>query len=189
MLPEISLNILDVAQNSISAEASHIRIEVAEGSADHSLKVVIADDGRGMTKETVEQVIDPFFTTRTTRKVGLGVPFLKQAAECTGGAFSIASEPGVGTTVTATFHTDNIDCMPLGDINATIHSLVTMNTGIDFRYERSVDGASFVLDTEEFREILGDVPFDEPEVSGFIRSFLEENESEIINGGEGAAGR
>ncbi|MCD8300961.1 MAG: sensor histidine kinase [Clostridiales bacterium] len=181
MLPEISLNILDVAQNSISAGAKLIRITVDEQVGDHSLKVIIADDGCGMSAETLEHVTDPFYTTRTTRNVGLGIPFLKQEAECTGGDFSIESEPGVGTTVTALFKTDNIDCMPLGDIGATIHSLVTMNTAIDFCYTRVVDENSFVLDTGEFREILGEVPFDEPEVSQFIRGYLEENERELIS--------
>ncbi len=184
MLPEISLNILDVAQNSISAGATLISVDVLTRTEDSTLKVTIADNGCGMDAEALEHVIDPFYTTRTTRKVGLGVPFLKQEAECTGGEFSIESEPGSGTTVTAVFHTDNIDCMPLGDVNATIHSLVTMNTGIDFRYTRAVDDVSFVLDTSEMREILGDVPFDTPEVSQFLRDFLEENERELFNGGE-----
>lgn len=181
MLTEISLNILDIAQNSISAEASLITIIVESLTGDQILKVRIKDDGRGMTKEVVASVIDPFYTTRTTRSVGLGVPFFKQAAECTGGEFVLESEPGVGTDILAVFHTDHIDCMPLGDVNATIHSLITMNTGIDFYYERIVDGKSFVLDTREVREMLGGIPFDVPDVSIFLKNYLEENEAEILN--------
>ena len=180
MLPEISLNILDIAQNSISARASLIQIKVETDSDRNLLNVTIADNGKGMTEEMLTAVTDPFFTTRTTRSVGLGVPFFKQAAECTGGNFSVSSFPGSGTTVTAQFHTDHIDCMPLGDVNATVHALVTMNPSVDFIYERRADDRSVCLDTRQMREILGDVPFDQPEVAAFIRSYLEENETEIM---------
>lgn len=179
MLPEISLNILDIVQNSISAQASCITITVEENRQDQTLKVIIADDGKGMTKEAADSVVDPFFTTRTTRSVGLGIPFFKQEAEMTGGSLDIRSCVGVGTTVTAVFYTSHIDCMPLGDINATIHSLVTMNPGIDFKYIRKIDDRSFTLDTAEMREILGDLPFDLPDVSVFIREYLMENEANI----------
>ncbi len=179
MLPEISLNILDIAQNSISAEASLIHIKVETDSDRFLLTVTVADNGHGMTEEMLTTVTDPFFTTRTTRSVGLGIPFFRQAAECTGGSFSIQSACGRGTVVKACFHTDHIDCMPLGDINATILGLITMNPAIDFVYERRTDARSFVLDTREVREILGEVPLDLPEVSEFIQSYLEENETEI----------
>ncbi len=181
MLTEISLNVLDIAQNSISADASLITILVETLSKEHLLKVQIRDNGRGMTKEVVNSVIDPFFTTRTTRSVGLGVPFFKQAAECTEGTFDLESMPGEGTDIQAVFHTDHIDCMPLGDINSTIHSLITMNTAIDFYYERKVDEKSFVLDTREVRQMLGGIPFDVPDVSLFLKNYLEENEAELLN--------
>lgn len=180
MLPEISLNILDIVQNSISADATFIQIQVETDTVRHRLKVVIADNGKGMTEEMLTAVTDPFFTTRTTRNVGLGVPFFRQEAECTGGEFSIDSAPGKGTTVTACFCTDHIDCMPLGDVNATVHTLITMNPEIDFLYQRRIDGRSFALDTREMREILGNVPLDLPEVSAFIQDYLEENETEIM---------
>ncbi len=179
MLPEISLNILDIAQNSISAGASLIAITVESRLAEHRLTVVIEDDGRGMSAEAIAQVEDPFYTTRTTRSVGLGVPFFKQEAECTGGSFAITSEVGSGTKVEAVFCTDHIDCMPLGDLNATMQSLITMNPRIDFCYTRRVEDGSFVLDTREMREILGDVGFDTPEVTAFLTEFLEENENEL----------
>ncbi len=181
MLPEISLNVLDIAQNSISAEASLVRITVESRTDSGTLRVQVADDGRGMPPEAMERVEDPFYTTRTTRGVGLGIPFFKQEAECTGGSFSIESEEGRGTVVTAVFHTDHIDCMPLGDMNATILSLVTMNPHIDFCYTRAVDDASFVLDTREMREILGEVPFDAPEVAEFLAEYLRENEQELTD--------
>ncbi len=183
MLPEISLNILDISQNSIAAKASLIQITVETRTEEALLRVVIEDDGKGMSEEALARVTDPFFTTRTTREIGLGVPFFKQEAESTGGTFSIDSDPGRGTIVTAVFHTDHIDCMPLGDLNATIRSLVTMEPQIDFLYTRIVDGRSFVLDTREMREILGGVPFDAPEVSEFLSQFLEENENELSGNG------
>ncbi|MCD8365372.1 MAG: ATP-binding protein [Clostridiales bacterium] len=182
MLPEISLNILDIAQNSIVAEASLIQITVDETTEGHLLKTEIKDDGRGMSEDTLASVIDPFFTTRKTRNVGLGIPFLKQEAESTGGMFHIQSEPGKGTVVTAIFCTDHIDCMPLGDVNATIHSLITMNPQVDFLYRRVVNDRSFELDTREMREILGDIPFDTPDVSLFLKNYLQENEAAVQDG-------
>jgi len=182
MLPEISLNILDVAQNSIRAGSKLTCISVDIDTAADTLCVVIKDNGCGMTSEQVQRVTDPFFTTRTTRKIGLGVPFFKMAAENTGGSFSIESEVGKGTVVTASFGLSHIDRMPLGDMTFTIHSLVTLNCDIDFVYRYSVDRRSFTLDTREFREILGGVPFDTPEVSAYIKEYLEENRAEVDNG-------
>jgi len=183
MLPEISLNILDVAQNSIAAGAKVTEITVDIDSTADTLTVCINDDGCGMTPEQVRVVTDPFYTTRKTRKIGLGVPFFKLAAENTGGSFEINSEPGVGTKVKAVFGLTHIDRMPLGDMTFTIHTLVTLNSNIDFVYRYSADGRSFTLDTREFREILGNVPFNVPEVSDYIKSYLNEN-SEEVNGGK-----
>ncbi len=179
MMTEISLNILDIAQNSVRADASLIEITVAADTANDRLEVTIKDNGCGMSEEQVRNVIDPFFTTRTTRRIGLGIPFFKQSAEMTGGSFSIKSEIGVGTVTKAVYVLSSIDRMPLGDMTQTIHSLVTMNTHIDFLYTYSADGKSFVLDTREFREILGGVDFDVPEVSSFIRDYLKENHAEV----------
>ncbi|MDO5303261.1 MAG: ATP-binding protein [Clostridia bacterium] len=175
MLPEISLNILDISQNSIKAGAKLIEILVEIDRAKETLLFEIRDNGCGMNEEQVTNVVDPFFTSRTTRKVGLGIPFLKQAAEGTGGEFSIQSKVGVGTTVSALFHTDNIDCMPLGDITETIWSIVTMNDNLDFVYTYRCDGKEFQLDTREIRNIVGDISFSVPEVSSFIKDFLKEN--------------
>ena len=113
---ELSLNVLDIAQNSISAGASEVEITVEEISSASKMTIIIKDNGCGMDEETVRNVMDPFYTTRTTRKVGMGVPLFKMAAESTGGSFDIVSELGVGTTVTAVFGLSNIDRMPLGDI-------------------------------------------------------------------------
>lgn len=133
---ELSLNVLDIAQNSISAGAKLIEIDIREDTAKRLLTIRIADDGCGMTREKLKSVTDPFYTTRTTRKVGMGVPLFRMAAEMTGGSFEIDSEPGKGTVVTALFHTDHVDFVPLGDICSTVTMLICMNTDRDFRYCR-----------------------------------------------------
>lgn len=179
MMPELSLNVLDVAQNSVRAGASLIELTVrADPSAD-ALSVSIADNGCGMSEEQIRQVTDPFFTTRTTRKVGLGVPFFKLAAELTGGSFVIRSTPGKGTEVTAVFVLSSIDRMPLGDMVSTVHTLITMNPDIDFLYTYRVEERKFVLDTREFRDVLEGVSFNTPEVSAYIREYLTENTAEV----------
>lgn len=172
---ELSLNILDIAQNSISAGAPLITIEVSENTTDHTLLIGIYDNGKGMSEEHVKSVIDPFFTTRTTRKVGMGIPLFKMAAEQTGGSLEIKSELGVGTEVKAYFKTDSVDFTPLGDVASTIQMLITMNTDRDFVYKHTVDGKEFVCDTREIKAILGDVPLDSYEISQWILEFIKEN--------------
>ena len=175
---ELSLNVMDIAQNSVSARASMIGIDVMENV--DKLLIRISDNGRGMSPEQVKSVTDPFYTTRTTRDVGLGVPLFKQAAEQTGGELEIASEPGGGTVVKATFFTGHIDMTPLGDINETIVLLISCNTHIDFVYTREKDGKRFTLDTREVREILGeDVALSGPDVVAWLRDWLKENENEL----------
>ena len=174
---ELSLNVMDIAQNSLSAGASLTQIVVEESSAEDTLTLKIIDNGRGMT--------DPFFTTRTTRKVGLGVPLFKMAAEQTGGSFSIESEPGKGTTVTAVFKPSHIDMTPLGDINSTVGLLIYSNPDRDFIFRRERDGRSFTLDTRELREILGEeVKLSAPEVSEWIQGYLKEQTDMIFGGAQ-----
>lgn len=180
-MQELSLNVLDIAQNSVRAGATLIEITVDEQPAADTLTITVKDNGCGMTPEQVQRVTDPFFTTRTTRKVGLGVPFFKMGAEMTGGSLSIASEPGKGTAVTAIFGLTHIDRMPLGDIAATISSLVQCNPDIDFTYTFRHGAGEFTADTREFRQVLDGVPLSEPSVVGFIGSFIRENTREILD--------
>lgn len=182
MMTELSLNVLDVAENSIRARADYIEILVTADTNADTLIIEIKDNGCGMTEEQAEQVLDPFYTTRKTRKVGLGIPFFKQAAESTGGSFFIASKEGVGTEVKAVFQLSHIDRMPLGDINATIYTLVVFHETIDFYYRYTYNGKYFVLDTKELKEILGEVSFREPEVSQFIKEYLKTNQEETDGG-------
>lgn len=185
MMPEISLNILDVAENSVRANASLVEITVDVQPEDDVLTVIIKDDGCGMTKEEAERAADPFFTTRTSRKVGLGIPFFRQAAECTKGSFQIDSEKGKGTTVKAVFRLSHIDRMPLGDISSVIYTLVVFNENISFCYTYRYGEKDFVLDTRSMREILGEeVSFREPEVSAFIKEYLESGKAETDGGAD-----
>ncbi len=182
MMTEISLNVLDVANNSIRANADLIEIKIQIQRDLDKLTITIADNGCGMTNEQLQSVEDPFFTTRTTRKIGLGIPFFKMAALSTGGSFQIKSAPNFGTTVVAEFTLSHIDRMPLGDMNSTMHTLITLNTQINFLYTYEFDGKQFTLDTREFREILDNVPLDTPEVSAYIKEYLEENQKETDGG-------
>lgn len=184
MMQELSMNILDVAENSVRAGASLVEITVDEKPSADLLMVTISDNGCGMSPEQVKNVTNPFFTTRSTRKVGLGVPFFKMAAELTGGSFVIESEVGKGTVVKASFVRSSIDLMPLGNINETISSLIYCNPQIDFVYTRRFEDKEMTLDTREFRVILGGIELSEPSVSKFIREFLAENTSSLFEGVE-----
>lgn len=175
---EIALNILDIAENSVKAKASLIEITVT--AKDNILTVTVTDNGKGMSKDFLEKVTDPFTTTRTTRKVGMGIPLFKDAAEMTGGSFEIESELGRGTRVTARFVLDSIDRAPLGDLSDTAVTLLSPE--IDFVWVYTVDERSFTFDTREIKAELGDIPIDSPEVISFLRNLLKEN-IDSINGG------
>ncbi len=176
-MKELSLNILDVAKNSVKAEASLIEIELTE--TDKTLTIRITDDGCGMEKEFLETVLDPFSTTRTTRKVGMGLPLLKLAAEQTGGDLRIESVPKSacaksGTTVEAFFHKDHMDYTPLGDIISTVTILIQGSPDIDYLFLHHLPDREVSLDTREIREVLGGVPLSEPEVLEWIEESLRE---------------
>ena len=182
-MQEISLNILDIAENSIRAEATLVEIIVKELVGEDVLSFTIKDNGYGMDAEMVKRVTDPFVTTRTTRKVGLGISLLKSAAQQTGGDVFIESEKGKGTTLTATFSYSHIDRQPLGDISAVMVSLISMNPDIDFIYTHIYNKEEFVLDTRELRNVLGDeVKFSEPSVAVWIGEYISENLTEIYGG-------
>ena len=182
MLPELSLHVLDIVENSTKANATLVTIIVSIQTSLDRLTITIKDNGCGMSLEQISKVKDPFFTTRTTRKVGLGVPFFQMAAETANGTFHIESKKQEGTTVCATFQLSHIDRMPLGDMNATIHQLILMHLDCDFLYCYEYNDRNFTLDTREFREILGDIPFDTPEVSTYIKQYLSEYEAEVLQG-------
>ncbi len=176
-MKELSLNILDVTENSVKAGATLTQILLDEREG--RLTLTIKDDGCGMEPETVKSVTDPFYTTRTTRRVGLGIPLLKLSAEQTGGSIEIKSQTGEthGTDVTAVFFTDHIDFTPLGDIVSTIITLIQGHPDTDFLFCHSIDGREISLDTREIREVLEGVPLDTYEVIKWIEENLREQYS------------
>ncbi len=181
-MKELSLNILDIVQNSIRAKSTLIKISINIDTDKNSLSIVISDNGQGISKEDLFKVNDPFFTTRTSRKVGLGIPLLKQSAAQSGGYLDIKSDLGIGTTITAEFELNNIDRTPLGDINSTIYLLVISNTEIDIVYTYKINEKEFVLDTREIKKIVGQNNMNTKEVTNFIKDFLEQNKSDIDQG-------
>lgn len=182
MFSEISLNILDIVQNSVSARASLIEITVNINNASDKLTVIIKDNGCGMTYSELKKVVDPFYTTGKAKSVGLGLPFLKMAAEISGGSFEISSEEDKGTEVTAVFVLSSIDRMPLGDMTETVMSVIISNRDIDFVYSYSVDGKGFILDTRQIGERMRCISCDIPEVYIFLESYLNENTADINSG-------
>ena len=173
-MKEISLHILDIAENSINAGATKIEITVAENIKNDELVISIKDNGCGMDAEKVKRVTDPFFTSRTTRKVGLGIPFFKAAAEACDGFFKISSEFGHGTEILVKFKHSHIDRMPLGDLNGTLLNLIIGNPEIRwvFRYEYNEN--IFEFDSQPIKEILGDLPFSDPQVIKFLRGSISD---------------
>ena len=180
---DLSLHLLDLAQNSITAGASlvTIRITLADSGM---LTMELEDDGKGMSPELLARVTSPFATTRTTRKVGLGIPMMKENAEKSGGSFSLESEEGKGTKLTASLDTNNIDCLPLGDLSGTLLSLMLTNPlSPDFLFEGTTPKGSCSFDTREVPAALGsDIPFNEPSVAQWLKEALEEEMNPIFGG-------
>ena len=180
---ELALNILDITENSVSAGAHLIEIDVLADFSRDAMAIRIRDDGCGMDEQMLATVCDPFTTTRTTRKVGMGLPLFKFSAESAGGTFSIRSEKGKGTEVTATYRIGHVDRMPLGDFGGVVLQLVTMNPHTDFVFTAQNGETVGKLDTRELREILGeDIPLGAPEVRSFLREYIQENLVDIFGG-------
>ena len=180
-MKELSLNILDIAQNSIKANAAHVEIRLTQQG--DWLTIQISDDGVGMSPEFAAEAANPFTTTRTTRKVGMGLPLFKMAAEQTGGTFSLSSRQAKsegeahGTVVTATFDTAHVDCEPLGDVTETILTLIQGNPDLSLTYVYETSTGETRLSTDEMRQMLGDeVPLNSPEVLEWARGYLNAEE-------------
>ena len=178
-MKDLSMHIMDIAQNSISAGAGTIEVEISENRNTDLYRIVISDNGKGMTAEYAAKVTDPYVTGRTTRKVGLGLPLLKQNAERTGGSLEIKSEPDKGTRVTAFFSLNNIDRPPLGDIAGTMVLLAAANLKIRFIYRHITEKDTFTFDTREVNAMLEGMPISEAGVIRFLKEMIRENLQEI----------
>lgn len=178
-MEDISLHILDVAENALKADATRIEIRIEENYGDDLLKVQIIDNGRGMDEEMVKNVTDPFVTSRTERHVGLGLPLLAEAAKISGGDIQINSLPGIKTVVEVTFVHSNIDRKPLGDIGKTIIMLISGNPEVDFKYCHQINSNEYCLDTVVLKEHLQEVLMNHPEVIKLIREDINQGLKEL----------
>lgn len=175
------MHILDIVQNSISAGATRVTLTVDEAPGADLLTIVIGDNGKGMTSEQVSRLSDPFFTSRTTRKVGMGIPLLMDSARQSGGDVRIESEPGKGTEVTAVFGYSNIDRPPLGDVANALMLLVSSNPALDFLFTYRYNGDEYLFDTVDVREILGDDALKDLTIIRNLEEMIKDNMREIRN--------
>jgi len=180
-MEDLSLHILDVAENAIAAGARNITIAVDEDLTRDMLSIVIADDGSGMSAEAAQQAADPFYTTRTTRRVGLGLALLQQAASAANGTMAIDSVPGSGTTIRATFQLNHIDRKPLGCMTATIISLMAAPSETDILYTHARDGRTIVFDTREIRHQLAGMSLNSVGALSLMRDYLSQEEDTLAH--------
>lgn len=178
-MKDLASHIMDIVQNSIRANATKIVIKVTENHERDCFIIEIQDNGCGMDAETLSRVRDPFFTSRTVRKVGLGIPLLQQNAERTGGKVTISSYPGKGTSLCAQFSHSHLDRPPLGNLAETIGLLIGSNPAIHFIYEHTTNLGSYLLDTEEIKKILEEIPLNHPDIILGIQEMVCENLKEI----------
>ena len=178
-MQDFSLHILDIAENSINAGAKLIEIRIVENAKKDVLTIEIKDDGKGMNKEMVSKVLDPFVTTRTTRRVGLGLSLFAQAARACNGGVNIESELDKGTRLVGTFQLSHIDLKPWGSVVDTLITLIVGNPEIDFFYQHQKNGFEYTLDTVMVKKELGDVPISNPEVIKVLRDDLKDNLNQI----------
>jgi hypothetical protein len=187
---ELSQHILDLLENALEAQATEIQLEIIEQTdlrgalspiaGGGLLSMSVQDNGRGMDGDTLARLSDPFFTTRTTRSVGLGIPLLKATAERCNGELVVYSTPGQGTCVTATMEHHHVDRAPLGDMASTLLAIMLArprgdgSRPCDLRYRHTVDGRTFSFDTHEIRSLLGDVPLSHPHVRAWLEEYLRE---------------
>lgn len=175
---ELSLHILDALENSLSAGSTLVELTIEEDLEADRLTITIQDDGRGMSEEQLARIFDPFYTTRTTRHVGLGIPLFKAAAERCNGNLTITSQAGKGTTLQASFQHSHIDRAPLGDIKGTLMATL-LNGTCDLHYIHQVDGKTFELSTEQIKAELDGIPLSHPQVRNWLQDFIAQGEKEL----------
>ena len=180
-MKELSLHILDIAENSINADADNIYIKIEENTNDNKFKVLIEDDGNGIDADILENITDPFITSRKTRPVGLGLSLFKAAAERCNGKFKIESDKS-GTKVKAVFAHDHIDRAPLGNIAQTLISILFWNNNVDLTYKHIYNNMNFEFDTEEIKKEIGDTKITESQIINWLKNYIKDNLQEIRGG-------
>lgn len=178
----IADHVLDIASNSVTAGATEIWLDIDRDPTRHLFVFEVRDNGRGMDADIRTRVFDPFFTTRphTIRRFGLGLPFLRENAELTGGGVDLESIAGEGTTLRATFHTDHIDCLPLGDLASTLFALFISDIAVSWHIRRREGKLVYVVDTEELRTVFSSEEMDDPQVQSLLLEFLREQERDVV---------
>ncbi|MDD2583968.1 MAG: ATP-binding protein [Bacteroidales bacterium] len=184
---DLSLHIIDIIQNSLSAGASLIKLTIKEKSSENLLFIEIEDNGKGMSQQQISKLDDPFFTSRTTRRVGMGIPLFRDSARQSGGSLVVTSELGKGTKVTATFELNNIDCPPLGEIANSFVLMVSANPNVNFLFKYFVEESEYVFDTVEVNEVLDGLPINSPSVIRMLTEMIDANIEDLKR--EGAANR
>lgn len=172
LVQDLSLHILDIVENSLAAGAKNVEIRIAEDISQDKLSIEIIDDGQGMNTDLQSKALDPFFTTKTTRKVGLGLPLFKESCEICNGHFLLESQPGRGTKIKATLPYSHIDRKPIGNMGETLLVLIVGHPDVDIYYEHKRENVKFSLHTKELREILGEIPLNDPEIFSFLKTYI-----------------
>ncbi len=179
---DLSLHILDIAENSIEARSSRIEIRLEENSDLGLLILEIKDDGVGMDEEMAKRALDPFVTTKTTRRFGLGLPLLDQAARAANGKLTLESKPDGGTRVRAVFELDHIDLKPLGDMAQTLATLIMGHPEVDIIYQHKVDHSKYEIDTRELKAQLAGLPIESPEIIAVLKKNIKEGLDQLKEG-------
>lgn len=179
-MKELSYHILDIANNSVRAKAKHIEIHILEDRIHDSFSFEIIDDGCGMSEEMVMSIKNPFITSRTFRKVGLGIPLLNDTCMNCNGSLRIISKVGVGTKVSAQMQLSHIDRPPMGNLTSSVVTLMTADDGIEYEYIHKVNDQEFRVTTKELADILGDVPLSTPSVVLWLKEYIDENVKELL---------
>ncbi|MFA6075095.1 MAG: ATP-binding protein [Negativicutes bacterium] len=182
MMHELSLSILDLVQNCIAAQANWVLLEIVENTSTDKLLFRISDNGRGMDKEMQQKVLDPFVTSRTTRRVGLGLPLIDMTTKMCGGSFTIKSELGKGTVIEAVFQRSHIDRPPMGKLADTIKGLIILNPDLDFNFKHTVDDAEFSVSTKELVAELDGISLQTPEVLLWLDDFIKQGIANLSGG-------
>ena len=178
-MKELSLHILDILQNSVEAEATKVDLLIEENKDEGLLKIVIRDNGRGMGPEELKKALDPFYTTRGTRRIGLGLPLFYELSKRCNGKFALKSSRGKGTSVEATFELDHVDLPPMGDIAGTVLAFVIGNPGVDLKYVYRGNYGEFVMDTEELKRLLEVEELGDPVIVEALREKIKDTFSMI----------
>ncbi len=178
-MQDLSLHILDIVENSLTAGARRIEIRIDEDLKADRFSLEIKDNGRGMDDQMMKQALDPFFTTKTTRRVGLGLPLLAEACRASEGELILQSCPGQGTTVKAVFRHSHIDRKPLGKVGDTLLAIMIGHPEVELLYDHRKDGIDFSLDTREIKGDLGDIPLNAPQVVSALRALLHSGLREL----------